>query len=235
MPKQFTSWSFSRYTDYKTCPLKARLKHLDKIVEPPNEAMKRGSMIHEIAANHLLKKPKRLAPELKKFKDLFVLLRKLHKDDPSLFSIEDSWAFRKDWSRTKWDDWNGCAVRIKLDLAYPEPGDGSTQIVIDWKTGKYRPEQQEAYQEQMELYALAALLMYPGKVIVPKLAYLDHGIMHPDEDNEVAYDESSIDRLKALWATRTQAMLSDTIFAPRANSLCKWCHYRKDNGGPCEY
>ena len=32
--KPLTSWSFSRYSDYKTCPLKAKLKHIDKIQEP---------------------------------------------------------------------------------------------------------------------------------------------------------------------------------------------------------
>ena len=43
-PKKFTSWSFSRYMDYKGCPAKAKYKHLDKLQEPPNDAMARHSI-----------------------------------------------------------------------------------------------------------------------------------------------------------------------------------------------
>ena len=50
--KQITSWSFSRYSDYKLCPLKARLKHVDKHKEPQNDAMARGQAIHKLAEDY---------------------------------------------------------------------------------------------------------------------------------------------------------------------------------------
>ena len=73
--KQLTSWSFSRYSDYKQCPLKAKLKHLDKISEPPNEAMARGAAIHTLAEKYIKGEGRSLPPELKLFKDEFKKLR----------------------------------------------------------------------------------------------------------------------------------------------------------------
>ncbi len=51
MPR-FTAWSYSRLSDYEACPLKAKIKHLDKVSEPSSPALKRGSDIHELAAKY---------------------------------------------------------------------------------------------------------------------------------------------------------------------------------------
>ena len=70
-PRQFTSWSFSRYMDWRGCPAKAKYKHLDKLAEPPNAAMERGSMIHKLAEDYTLGVLKRIPAELKAFADEF--------------------------------------------------------------------------------------------------------------------------------------------------------------------
>ena len=36
-PKKIRSWSFSRLSDFEACPLKAKLKIIDKIPEPERE------------------------------------------------------------------------------------------------------------------------------------------------------------------------------------------------------
>jgi putative RecB family exonuclease len=236
--KQLTSWSFSRYSDYKQCPLKAKLKHLDKISEPPNEAMARGVAIHTLTEKYIKGEGRSLPPELKLFKDEFKKLRAQYKKKADEMVVEDNWSFTKDWGKATWDDWVGCWVRIKLDCAHHE--DENTLVVTDWKTGKFRPELNEEYVEQLELYALSALLLHEHiEQVKPRLVYLDVGVIYPGPGEELVFTRKDIPKLKKLWEKRTKAMMNDKQFAPRPNDKCRWCFYRNSNkaagGGQCKY
>lgn len=237
--KQITAWSFSRYSTYKQCPLKAKLNFIDKIQEPPNEAMERGSRIHALAEDYIKGKIRALPAELKLFKEDFKFFKTQYKKSISGMVVEDTWSFTKDWNETQWNDWVNCWVRIKLDCAHHE--DDSTLIITDFKTGKYRPMQNEEYVEQLELYALAALLLHEHiEIAKPRLQYLDTGEIYPSpEDDALVFTRADIPKLKKLWDKRTKPMLSDTTFAPKPNDKCRWCFYRKGNaangGGQCKF
>lgn len=233
-PKQFTSWSFSRYSDWKRCPLAAKLKHLDKISEPKNPAMQRGADIHDEAAAYLKGNLAKLSPDLALFKDEFKRLRLLSKKRLLGFVCEDNWAFTAEWDKTQWNDWLRCWVRIKLDCAHHETID--VMVVTDWKTGKFREELHEEYLEQLELYALAALILHPHlKEVRPRLVYTDQGLIYPPVTKPIVYTQADVPRLKKLWAKRINPMMKDTRFAPKPNSKCHWCFYGQSGvakGGP---
>lgn len=232
--KQFTSWSFSRWSDYKQCPLKAKLKHLDKMFEPKNDAMARGANIHDQAADYIQGKIPKLPPDLKLFKDEFAMLRKQYKKKINGMVVEDNWAFTVGWDETRWDDWVRCWVRIKLDCAHHIADD--TMVVTDWKTGKYREDMHEEYLEQLELYALSALILHPHLMAVwPRLVYLDQGTIYPQPGDKLVYTRSEVPKLIKLWNKRVKPMMNDKVFPPRPNDKCKWCHFRKQNGGPCKF
>lgn len=234
-PKPVTAWSFSRYSDYKKCPLFFKLKHMDKIAEPGNDAMLRGGLIHTMAEDYIKGKggPKVPAP-LAAFADTFKRMRVLYKKRMAGIVVEDNWAFTDDWDRTKWDDWVNCWVRIKLDCAENE--DPDVLVIRDWKTGKYREEQNEEYVEQLELYALAGLLLHPHvKEVRPELVYLDVPIVYPPADKPMIFTQKDIPMLKKLWAKRVGPMFKDRRWAPRANDKCRWCWYgqsKMEAGGP---
>lgn len=235
--RQITSWSFSRYSDYRQCPLKAKLKHIDRIHEPPNDAMARGSAIHELAEKYIKGELKRFPAELKQVEAELKMLKDKFKKISQTMLVEDTWAFTKHWEETAWDDWAHCWLRIKLDCAHHE--DDTTLVVTDWKTGRFRPDQNEDYVEQLELYALAALLLHEHiEQVKPRLVYVDHGLVYPS-DEPLIYTRKDIPKLKKLWEKRTKAMLSDKKFAPRPNDKCRWCYYRASNkaagGGQCKY
>jgi len=243
-PQQITAWSFSRYSCYKQCPLKAKLQFIDKIKEPPNPAMDRGAKIHDKAEAYIKGTITSLPNELKEFKALFQRLRKQYKKAINGMVVEDTWAFTKDWDETSWNDWIGCWVRIKLDCAEHEEGTDDVLIVNDWKTGKFRPEMNEEYIEQLGLYALAALLLHEHiEVVKPRLVYLDHGVIYPeegsDDEKELTFNRKDIPKLKKLWNKRVQPMMKDKSFAPRPNNKCHWCFFRKSNkmagGGQCKF
>lgn len=240
--KQITSWSFSRYSTYQLCPLKAKLQFIDKIKEPGNEAMQRGAEIHDQCEAYIKGTLPRLPAECRPFKKEFQALRKQYKKAINGMVVEDTWAFTNKWDETAWNDWVGCWVRIKLDCAHHE--DEETLIVSDWKTGKFRPEKNEEYVEQLELYALAALLLHEHiEVVKPRLVYLDAEVIYPepgsDDEAQLTFVRDDIDRLTRLWVQRTKPMLTDKKFAPRPNFLCQWCFFRKANaangGGQCKF
>lgn len=234
--KPVTSWSFSRYSDYRQCPAKFKYKVVDRLPEPSNPAMERGTKIHKLAEDYIKGVLKRLPIELDRFKSTFVLLRGLYKKKIRTMDVESTWAFTKTWVKTQWDDWTGCYLRIKMDCAVENIEDASQLIVYDWKTGKFRSEQTTAYMEQLSLYALGAFHTYPHiKTVVPQLAYLDHGLLHPSVDATVVYKRKELPVLTKDWERRVKPLFNDTVFAPTPSDLCRWCHYRRANGGPCQY
>ena len=232
--KNVTAWSFSRYGEYKKCPALTKYKVIEKRKEPGNQAMERGNLIHKLAEDYVKGDLAKLPPELLQFKTEFAKLRKMYKAKVRKITVEDSWAFRKDWSETTWDDWNECWVRIKLDCAHME--EDGVLIVTDYKTGKYREEQNADYVEQLELYSLAAFLKYETvHTVLPRLMYLDLGMIFNGGAEPIVHTRADLPRLKKTWEKRTKPLLSDTTFAPRPSNNCRWCHFSSAKSGPCQY
>lgn len=236
------AWSFSRYSTYKMCPQKAKFSFIDRIQEPPNDAMARGAKIHDDAEAYIKGKIDKMPEACKAFSKLFRRLRRQYKKATVKMVVEDTWAFTRTWDETTWNDWANCWLRVKLDCA--ETKEGRTLVVSDWKTGKYRPQSNAQYTEQLELYALGALLIMDDvDVVKPRLVYLDAEVIFPapgtQEEQDLTFTRDDLEDLKKSWEARTKAMLNDRVFAPTPNNLCGWCHYRRDNaangGGQCEY
>ena len=89
---------------------------------------------------------------------------------------------------------------------------------------------------QLELYALAAFKRYPHlEEVLPRLVYLDTGDVYPPEDDPLVFKRSDVPALEKLWAKRIKPMLADKRFLPKPNNKCRWCHFRKENSGPCRF
>jgi hypothetical protein len=203
--------------------------------EPKSEAMERGNVIHKEAEGYVKGEGRALPKSLKLFDKEFKRLRGKFKKDPQSMVVEDNWAFTDKWGPSRWDDWKGCWVRIKLDLAERE---GPVVSITDYKTGKFREDNRNQYMEQQELYGLAALLKFgqiPDLKVTVRLLYLDHGITYPPVEAPVEFAQKDLKPLQKDWMRRVTPMLKDTTFAPRPNRFCGWCHFRKDNGGPCKF
>lgn len=251
--KKITAWSFSRYNDYTGCPAKAKYKHVMKIKEPGSPAMDRGSAIGKLLEDYIRGNLRTMPKDLKdlagfkKFEGEFKKLRKLYaarqkspaKANPVV--VEDNWAFTREWGQTRWDDWTGCWLRVKIDVAHFEEED--LLIITDWKTGKFRDEKNAEYMEQLDLYLLSALLMFgqgrPSLRVRARLAYLDEGRVFPEPDDWKEYTIADLPKLKKAWEARTKKMLADTVFKPTPGNACLWCHYRAANassgGGQCKF
>lgn len=223
LTKYFTSWSFSRLQDWRKCPFFAACKHLRKIKEPGNDAMARGSAIDTLAKQWASSAPavKAIPAELKLFRKEFTEVRK-HKD----MQADPDWSFTRSWGQTTWNNWAECWLRVKVDLTYLT-NQLRRLVVIDYKTGQIK----ESHDEQLKLYAPAGMLIHPTvEEVETKLWYLDHGV-----ETVKIYKKSELKGLIAYWEQETKPMLADRRFSTRPGDYCRWCFYRKSNGGPCKY
>lgn len=222
------SWSFSRYNDYVKCPLRAKLKHIDKMKEPPSLPMQRGAAIATASEHYLKKKTNRLATELASFSEEYKWLRK----QPTLF-VEEMWGFDAAWNPVAWNDWNNCKLRVKVDIGW-QTDDGGVHI-RDGKTGKFREEKNVEYVEQLELYTAAAISQFPtATYITTELWYTDQGMSYPEKEPMETTPEKATG-LQKEWDKRVKKMLADTTFKPKPSSECRWCSFSSSKGGPCKY
>lgn len=220
---RITAWSFSRLQDYRRCPQFAKYKHVDRMKEPGNEAMARGSAIGKMAEDFITAKGKPKCPaEIKAFEEEFVELRKRKA------ICEDQWAFNAKWEETGWFDADAWC-RIKTDI-YSLNLQNNTLLVADNKTGKVR----EEHEEQVMLYALGGLLKFPTvDAVDARLWYLDQGVEVPAEPK--LYTPADVPKLKTYWMKQVKPMLADTRFAPKPSNNCRWCFFSKAKGGHCQY
>ena len=208
--------------DWRGCPRKAKYKHVDKIREPSNQAMERGSMVGKAAEDFIMGRTKKCIPELKAFEEEFKELRKRKA------TCEDQWAYDKDWNEVEWFAKNAF-LRIKTDI-YSLNLATNTLLCVDNKTGKVR----EEHLEQLDLYALGSFLKFPTVEHVDvRLWYLDQNKEVPEEPK--IYNRSEVPKLKAYWMKQVKPMLADTRFAPKPSSNCRYCFFSKAKGGQCEY
>lgn len=224
MPSRFTSWSFSRYSDYKRCPAFAKYKHLDKLPVESGPAADRGTAIHKGAEAFILQPKVKLLPELKLFKDRLYELRVMRK----AVQAEAMWGFDRAWQPVAWNDWQRCWLRIKMDVSYLLPKKPVLHM-IDWKSGKPK----EDHKEQLTLYGVGGLRMHPSiQQAVGFLHYTDFG---PKHDVKLTVKRAEETKLIKFWEKEVKPMFNDVRFAPRPGRYCDWCDFSKSKGGPCKF
>jgi hypothetical protein len=224
--KKIDAWSHSRKTDYKKCPRLAKFKYVDKIKEPPNKAMKRGSRIHDLCEKQIteVEEPE-LPEELQLFPHEFEDLRAVQ----HRVAVEQEIALTDKWQPTSWfgkDAW----VRIKIDALIISK-DGKTAWVIDFKTGSsnyYDP-------SQLELYGVGVFASTPTvQTVKTEFWYLDEGQILPEKEMSFTRSKDFV-RLKKKFEKDTKKMLSDTQFNTTPSNFCDWCYYSKNKTGKCKF
>jgi len=233
MADQITAWSFSRWQTYCDCPKKAYFKVIKKLPEPSSPALERGTVLHKSCEDFLrgVKKTvptdvKLIAPQLKALKKAGAL-------------PEAEFAFDVNWNPVSWfakDAW----CRVKADALTPPVLDDKEPVVSvdDFKSGGKlntagAVEVKGEYPLQLELYSLTGLLTYKAAARASSsLIFIDHGQVVPIGDELTQKD---VKALKKAWETRVKKMMNDTLFKPTPGNACRFCHFRKSNGGPCTF
>lgn len=220
---RLTAWSHSRRHDYDECPAKAKFKYLDKVPEPSSPALERGSSIHKECEAFGTGRIKKLPPALARFAEEFTELAKIrkHLHTETQLAVDARWRPCDWFARETW-------LRVVLDLWYDDPRDPTRRVVIDYKTGKVRPQNVD----QLDLYAPAVFAHAPPlvEVVDAQLWYLDEG--HVDART---YTRADAERLKPRHEQSVKRMLTDTTFKPNPGQACRFCTYQHGKGGPCKF
>jgi CRISPR/Cas system-associated exonuclease Cas4 (RecB family) len=217
-PKQ-KAWSFSTVNNHKTCPKKIKFAKIDRVPEPPNAAMERGTQIHKACAARIdhgvdqqLVRPDWLAK-------LDELRQRGAKSEVQL-------AFTREWEKC---EWFGAHVwgRVVIDAHYlmlPK-----IVQIVEFKTGKVYPD----HSTQLRLYALAGFLLYPdAEEARAENWYLDGP---PLPHAGYVAQRSALPRLKEEFTEFSRAMLNDELYPATPGPHCRWCGFAKSKGSVCDF
>lgn len=236
MSNSVTAWSYSRYADYKQCPLFFKLKHIDRIKPPGSAAMDRGSEIHKKGEVYL-KAPKagKVPPEYGHFASQMKELHGLRPRVELQLGFTEGWAPATATPRDPYG-WFAKDVWLRIVCDVDVRYEDHTADIIDFKTGK----KYDTNEEQVELFSCAPFMEDSQLThVTTRLWYLDQ-----PTDNEVVREYSrktlagfdgNFEAIKKDWTKKVKPMFNDRRFAPKPNQKCRWCHFRKDNGGPCKF
>ncbi|MGF6886996.1 putative RecB family exonuclease [Nocardia sp. GAS34] len=238
----------SRAMDFKQCPLKYRLRAVDRIPEPPARPAVRGTMVHAVleslyglpsgervpdrAAALIAPTWQRLLtdrPEvggLVSDDGLDEFLGEVHRLVRAYYRLEDPTAL----------DPESCESLLEVRLPDGSPlrgfvdridvaSDGELRVV-DYKTGRSpAPGAENRALFQLKFYALMMLRI---RGIVPaelRLIYLSDGQIltyRPDREELLRFERI----LSALWAAISTALRSGD-FPPNRSWLCEFCDYQR--------
>ena len=224
--------SHSRMKTHEGCPRKAKYKFIDKLKEPPNPAMERGLEIHK-NLEHWVNAV--FANEVHEEYDgstvrggIYDHIRTVCSEDflgkpKYIVEAERQVAFNRNWEVVDWFA-PDCWVRVVFDVVATSPC-GSHMFLYDWKTGKIYDD----HDDQADLYAVAAYKMGARAADV-KFFYIDQDTVQPYE-----YSTDELESLVADVEARAELVTSDRLFPTNPGWRCKYCHFRRENGGPCAH
>lgn len=221
---KLTSWSFSKLQIFESCKYRAALQWRDKVPDnQPKTHADRGTQIHQEAEDYVVGKAEP-THNLRFFLDDFGALAQHFKK--GRVTCEEEWGFDKEW---RVHAWKTAWLRLKCDAVCHLTKEHL--VVIDYKTGK-RFGNEIKHAEQLQLYALCALIRYPDiEEVTCELWYLDQ--------NELAtftMKRKQLSRYLSIFDKRGIAFTSETIFKPNPNiHSCKYCPYSPDKQGDCKY
>jgi len=208
--------SYSAIKLFENCPLRYyRQRVVKDIVDEPGAASLYGTRVHE----DLEKRIRDKAPLPDDQSKMEPICRRLDAE-PDVVA-EKELVLNADLEPTTWwadDAW----LRSKIDVLVI---DGDRALVIDWKTGKRRPDT-----FQMDLFAAQVFKHYPNiNTVRTMLAWVKF--------NETDVEDYHRDGMNHLWADVMQRIrrIYDALemgnWPARPSGLCRYCPAR----GDCEY
>ncbi|WP_084528898.1 RecB family exonuclease [Nocardia crassostreae] len=237
----------SRAIDFKQCPLKYRLRAIDKIPEPPSRMAVRGTMVHAVlealfglpagerdlehaatliepAWARLLEERPEIA-DLVSGADLETFLGEVREFVGVYFGLEDPTGFEPESLEAliETESPDGVPLRGFVDRIDRTPS-GEVRIV-DYKTGRApTPAYETRALFQLKFYALVLLRTLGAAPAQLRLMYLaDAQILtyEPDADELLRFERI----VTALWEAITTAVETKN-FPPSRSWMCEYCQYK---------
>lgn len=213
--KRPTRWSYSALSTYKECAAKYAYSYIYNLPWAGSAAMERGTRLHGLCEDYM-KDPAMPVPY-----DVRKISRELDKFRTKGAKAEEVWLATKDWGSTV--DQGEAWVKAIVDVHYIE---GGTLFCYDYKSGREYP----GHRDQLQLYSILGLLKYPQVQRAESGAvYIDGGYT----GMEGSIIRPMLPVLIKKWDDDAKRMEADADFIANPGSACRWCPYKKSDGGPC--
>ncbi|WP_068271876.1 RecB family exonuclease [Aldersonia kunmingensis] len=246
-PRRRIALSPSRASDFRQCPLKYRLRAIDRIEETPSAAATRGNVVHAaLEALYDLPAPERsperatelvgpawdrLVAERPGLAEAFAdpervaLLAGAESLVQAYFRLENPAGFEPESceSRVEVELDDGVLLRGFIDRI--DVATNGALRVVDYKTGRVPSEMREqSALLQMKFYALIVLRTRGILAKQLRLLYLSSGDIltyEPDAEELLRFERT----LSAMWRAILAAGATGD-FRPNPSRLCNWCDYK---------
>lgn len=209
--KPFPPQSPSSIADFEGCSKRWFLTKIEKKYPyVQNEQAKWGDEVHKKLENYTANQVA-LPDYLEYLAPIIDNLRADHQ----LFA-EIPVAITHDWEPTDfWNKSGKCMLRGKIDLVAVDP-ESATAYVIDWKSGKRKPDP-----FQLNIYAAVLKRVLGLKTVAAGYAWIK-----TKEHDLYTVDDSNFDEIKADIDSRIQKMkeaYEQGNYIARTSPLCCWC------------
>lgn len=206
------SHSFSSIKLFENCPLRYYHQRIAKTVtDQGGEASLHGERIHKFLEERLKGVIEELPSEARKLEPVVDTIVTMV-GDGALF-VEQEMTLNPGLEPTGW--WDSDAwIRSKLDVLIIK---GQSAIVMDWKTGKRRPDF-----TQLELFALQVFSHYPDVNLVTSTFVwtqdmaTDREVYRRSEAHQ--HWKSLLDRIR-----RIEVSLENDNWPAKPSGLCRYC------------
>lgn len=231
MSTMFTSnWSFSKLMMYEACPMRVKLKYIERLPEPPlppENPLERGSRIHNRIEDYIVGKTSVYQePEAKKI-EVFVPvighLRTLHGTGQA--TAEQDIFFDENWNLT-----NRKNVWLWLKKDYNVKDNANLRVITgDWKSGKSGYKTMEHIQQTQLYVACDALQFEWAETFDAELGYVDEGWIR-----RATYQREEALKFIGRFDARADRLYNDKFFRPNANKItCRYCPFSPRGTGAC--
>ena len=205
------SHSFSSLKLFENCPYRYYHQRIARTVtDKGGEASLNGERIHKQLETRLLD-GSALPPELDKLEPTAQSIERMAEGGE--LHVEQEMTLTYQLKPTGW--WDSDAwFRSKLDVCVLK---GDNAVVIDWKTGKRRPDF-----SQLEMFALQVFQQYPN---INKVSSTFVWTQTLELDKEVynREDKSRLTKQLLEKTTRIEQALAADKWPARPSGLCKFC------------
>lgn len=230
MSKNFKlALSHSRLSDFQACPLKFKLKYIDKAEnfqmkqEDKSVHLVRGDNIHKALEAYLIKRksgqeniPPSSLPEVES-------TRPLIDKYVEMFGIENvhpeaQISINSDWQRVEWFD-KKSYFRAILDLIAISQ---DVVVIGDYKTGKFKDYAPADGMGQLELSSAIGLSLWDVPTIKTIYLYVDH-----KKVIQKTYTKADKNRLVDHFNAEHDRVNAEQNFDPKSNQFCGFCEATK--------
>jgi len=218
--------SHSRLSDFNACPLKFKLKYLDKAKnfqmdqQDKSIHLVRGDNVHKALEAYLVKRkagqtPETITTSLEEVRQTIPLIEKYI----DMFGIENCHpeaqvSVDTEWKQVEWFS-KQSYYRAILDLICKSSAVG---IVADYKTGKFKDYAPDNGMGQLELSSAIALSIMPIEEVKTIYLYVDH-----KKTIQKSYSQKDKERLVNHFVAEHQKVNSEVNFDPTHNQYCGYC------------